>query len=135
MQKSFRITFIKSFSVAFIKSFSVAFFKKRPQIQRAERWSPSAEGEIPYRSKAPRRGEFRHSRKRGNTQVGVPPYPVHQLIHKKRRKNFIRLRLPKNSGLGHFDEEGVIGQSSAYRRTPECSSATKKPHKLGKTAE
>lgn len=38
-------------------------------------------------------------------------------------------------GLSHLDEEGVIGQSSAYRGTPERPNATKKPHKMEKTAE
>ena len=38
-------------------------------------------------------------------------------------------------GLSHLDEEGVIGQASAYEDTPECPSATKKPPKTEKTAE
>ena len=38
-------------------------------------------------------------------------------------------------GLSHLDVEGVVWFSSAYGGTPESQNATKKPHKMGKTAE
>ena len=56
-----------------IESFCVAFFKKRPPIQRAERWSPSAEGEIPKPSIAPERVNFGNA-ERGETTSGVSPF-------------------------------------------------------------
>ena len=37
--------------------------------------------------------------------------------------------------LSHLDVEGVVWFSSAYEGTPEIRSATKKPHKMGKTAD
>ena len=50
------------------------WLQKRPLIQRAQRWSLSAESEIPYRSKAPPKGEFQRSWKRGTAQVGGSPF-------------------------------------------------------------
>ena len=58
-----------------LKSFCVSFFKKRPPIQRAERWSLVATSETPNRSKAPRGVNFK-SRKgfeRGEHTSGGSP--------------------------------------------------------------
>ena len=54
------------------KSFRSSLFQKAWLSRRARR-SLSAESEIPYRSKAPPKGEFRRSRKRGTAQVGGSP--------------------------------------------------------------
>jgi hypothetical protein len=73
--------------------------EKRPPIQRAERWSLSAESEIPYRSKAPQKGEFQKHvglLKEGKRTSGGFPYlytrylfPINQNLkivdHSKRR--------------------------------------------------
>jgi hypothetical protein len=69
-----RIFETKPATLCLIESFCAAFFKKLPPIQRAERWSPSAEGETPKPSIAPERGIFKPQGglKRGKPQVGFP---------------------------------------------------------------
>ena len=51
------------------------WLQKRPPIQRAQRWSLSAESETPYRSKAPQRVNFKSARafERGNRTSGGFP--------------------------------------------------------------
>ena len=39
------------------------------------------------------------------------------------------------TGLRHSDAEGAFFASSAYKGTPEAENATKKPHKIKKSAE
>jgi hypothetical protein len=38
-------------------------------------------------------------------------------------------------GLAHLDAEGVVWFSSAYNGTPESQNATKKSHKMEKSAD
>ena len=69
--------FIGDFTaMSFLKGFA-SLSQKRPLIQRAERWSPSAEGETPLSFQSATEGEFQsleEALKGGTAQVGGSPF-------------------------------------------------------------